>query len=50
MNGKKLLGIYLPAELIKRIKVFVANNFPHYKNVSAVTEEAIEKFLNDKEK
>lgn len=50
MSGKKLLGIYLPVDLIKRLKVFVASNFTKYKNVSEVSEKAIEEFLKNNDK
>lgn len=39
---KKLIGIYLPIETIRNLKVFAAN---HFRSVSEVAEQAIKEWL-----
>ena len=52
MAGKKLVGIYLPKELVARFKKFIMQHYlktGEEKSQSEVVEEALTKFLDDAE-
>lgn len=52
MAGKKLIGIYLPKELITRLKKFIMQHYlktGEEKSQSEVVEEALKEFLDNKE-
>lgn len=52
MGSKKLVGVYLPVELIARLKKYIMRRYlneEEEKNQSEVIEEALTKYLDDKE-
>ena len=52
MAGKKLIGVYLPNELIARFKKFIMQHYlktGEEKSQSEIVEEALTKFLDDAE-
>ena len=51
-NDKKLVGIYLPGELITRLKVYIFENFTKKsipKSQSEVVEDALMEYLDKNE-
>lgn len=46
-DKKKLIGIYLPVETLRKLKVFAAQKFL---SVSVVVEEAVKEFLKKENK
>jgi metal-responsive CopG/Arc/MetJ family transcriptional regulator len=52
-EDKKLIGIYLPISLIKRLSIFIHNLFINKNtktNQSEVIEKALVKYLDEEEK